>query len=267
MPVEQSKEGGPIATDTKIKILLAEYDALRREIMMRTGHGFQITFIATIGLLWFVTSWLQTANAETWFLLLALVLVVSVASWFTMRDIAKAASRIREIEHSVNSMAGEQLLVWETAWGGDVTGYWGRALPRRRREVSEQGGIMSFWGRFALWVGLAFGLFTTASYFLHLFDQLKSIWPFNLLGSIITSSFAAPLDSPAAPVHPNIGIIEIFLGATLFFAFMMLLVCSAVVLGFTRHAPTKANQDKAWHMLLFLSGFFVGVSTTFLRAM
>jgi len=53
-----------------------------------------------------------------------------MGGWVTYRDIVKAAARIRELEKDINVRAGEDLLVWETFWGGAVTGFLGRAKKK-----------------------------------------------------------------------------------------------------------------------------------------
>jgi hypothetical protein len=35
----------------------------------------------------------------------------------------------RAIEHHVNTLIGEELLTWETQYGGAIAGYWGRPRP------------------------------------------------------------------------------------------------------------------------------------------
>jgi hypothetical protein len=118
----------------KIQILLHEYDTLRQEILTRTRTGHQILAVAAVLFIWIITQ-IMTGNPSFWFwtilvgFLAASVAAVSVAAWFTMRDIGKAAKRIRELESDINSRAGEDLLIWETRWGGAVTGFWGRARP------------------------------------------------------------------------------------------------------------------------------------------
>ena len=41
----------------------------------------------------------------------------AVAIFVNIRDLTRAANRIKEIEHEINSRAGEHLLVWETLSG------------------------------------------------------------------------------------------------------------------------------------------------------
>lgn len=123
----QSSNLPEISTEEKIKILLCEYATLRQEIIARTGHGFQLMSVGFVVLTWVIITqtrgslfWPGAAIALTFFL---------VATWFTLRDIKKASIRIQELEKDINRRAGEELLVWESNWGGLVTGFWGRARP------------------------------------------------------------------------------------------------------------------------------------------
>ena len=118
----------------KVQVLLHEYDTLRQEILTRTRTGHQILAVAAVPFIWIISQ-IMTGHPTFWFwviwivFLAASIAAVSVAAWFTMRDIKKAAERIRELEADINSRAGEDLLVWETRWGGAVTGFWGQARP------------------------------------------------------------------------------------------------------------------------------------------
>jgi len=51
--------------------------------------------------------------------------------WLISRDSAKVAKRVRELEKDINCRAGETLLVWETLWGREVTGYPGASHYRQ----------------------------------------------------------------------------------------------------------------------------------------
>jgi ABC-type uncharacterized transport system permease subunit len=127
----QSSDLPQISTEEKIKILLHEYATLRQEIIARTGHGFQLMSVGSVLLAWVIIT--QTRASLFWPALAIAVTVFLVAAWFTLRDIRKAATRIQELEKDINRRAGEELLVWESKWGGVVTGFWGRARPLDRK--------------------------------------------------------------------------------------------------------------------------------------
>jgi hypothetical protein len=130
----QSSDSPQISTEEKIKILLCEYATLRQEIIARTGHGFQLMSVGAVLLAWVLLT--QTRGSFFWFGLAFAVAVVCVAAWFTLRDIKKAATRIQQLEKDINGRAGEELLVWETKWGGVATGFWWgvRPLDNRTRD-------------------------------------------------------------------------------------------------------------------------------------
>src|SRR5580704_11918055 len=101
----------------KIQILLAEYAALRSEIMSRTGFGFQTCAVAAAVITWFMQ---QKLSGQPWYFWTAMAFVAAsfaVAIFVNIRDLTRAANRIKEIEHEINSRAGEHLLVWETLSG------------------------------------------------------------------------------------------------------------------------------------------------------
>lgn len=123
----QSTDKLQISTEEKIKILLHEYATLRQEAIARTTHGFQLLSVGSVVLAWVMIT--PTPGAFFWPGLAIAVVVYLIAIWFTLRDLYKATSRIRELENDINRRAGEELLVWESKRGGAVTGFWGRARP------------------------------------------------------------------------------------------------------------------------------------------
>ena len=114
-------------TQGKIQILLHEYASLRTEIFHRTGHLFQLLTVGGALFLWLAS---RPIDLRFWISLAAAVVVVSLFCWLIHRDIEKAAERLRQLEEDINRRAGEELLVWETHWGGATTGYWGKARPK-----------------------------------------------------------------------------------------------------------------------------------------
>jgi hypothetical protein len=110
----------------KVKLLLSsEYKNLSDQIISRF-HGQQQIYrlgAALGGAL--VSAYLANyIQADVFFPIAFIVLSALVFLWLDMdRDIAKAATRIREIEDRVNRLAGEDLLLWETKKGrGGVIG-------------------------------------------------------------------------------------------------------------------------------------------------
>jgi hypothetical protein len=104
----------------KINVALEEYRTLRAEIMNRTGYGFQAgaAFAAVI-------TWLsQQPKASFWdwsWIVFPVIFIFGVAFVFFRRnnqEIWNAGSRLRELEHSINSRAGAHLLQWERRFGG-----------------------------------------------------------------------------------------------------------------------------------------------------
>ena len=125
----------PMEEGQKIPILLAEYNSLRTETIIRTGHGFQIAGFSITAL----TIWAaEETTGKTWLALAAIIGVLAAAGWFTLREITQATRRIREIERDINARAGEDLLVWETLWVGWATGLLGRGSPNSRATLQRQ---------------------------------------------------------------------------------------------------------------------------------
>ena len=113
----------------KIGVLFKEYDALRVEIQNRTNHGYQLWGIGA-GVLALIVS--RPLDLRFWILSGLFLVVFLLASWTSVRDIIKAAKRIRELEDQINHLAGVTLLEWEHRWGSAVTGFW------RTRPVAER---------------------------------------------------------------------------------------------------------------------------------
>ena len=121
-----------ITPKERVQILLAEYATLRAEIVMKGAAQFQVATVAgtaTIAILGFTVA-TQTLGLGA-ILLLATVTFLVIALRFIDFDTRLAAARIREIEASVNALAEEKLLVWETEKGLLSIGYgkrWRRIL-------------------------------------------------------------------------------------------------------------------------------------------
>lgn len=116
----------------KIQILLHEYDGLRSEIVQRWAGTQQQISIAVLVLMGVITVLVSTKPEYPRILhvilgIAACIFIYAMALGY--RDTCKAAERVREIEQDVNQRAGEELLQWESRWGGCVTGFWGFARP------------------------------------------------------------------------------------------------------------------------------------------
>jgi hypothetical protein len=108
----------PFTPEEKVKTLLAEYSSLRAEIVAKTGHGFQVAGFVVTALSFLVAQSRELLTLPVFYAILALIIGASV---LTLRDVARAAKRIRQIEADLNKLPGENLLVWETEWG------WGKS--------------------------------------------------------------------------------------------------------------------------------------------
>jgi hypothetical protein len=98
----------------KIQILLAEYNTLRNELIARTGYGFQIGAAIAAIITWLLQ---QSLTAGSF---LGFVFVIGGTLLFArinVRDWAKAAAEVRDLEHEINSRAGEHLLSHERLSG------------------------------------------------------------------------------------------------------------------------------------------------------
>jgi len=102
-----------ITPDKKIDILLKEYDTLRTEIIHRTGQRF--SFISLLGT---VSGYVLFKEKTPTFFQLMLILVAIVfliLVWLRFgKLITECSVRISEIETKINSLVGEELLVWES---------------------------------------------------------------------------------------------------------------------------------------------------------
>ena len=137
---------------------------IRFEIISRTNHGFQLLLGTGIGAVIVakiefslqpipLPEFLSAILASIWarilvidvtlFLPVIAVTIYCCAIWFTIRDIHKAASRLREIERNINLRAGETLLVWESVWGGAIKGWWGQSRPSDQIWYKNHTGVCS----------------------------------------------------------------------------------------------------------------------------
>ncbi len=101
----------------RIQILLAEYASLRSEILARTSYGFQLMAISSIALTWMVVQSSGSLSNLFWIVLTVIGIVFCMSIFVNIRDLKKAAHRVKELEHEINSRAGEHLLIWESLSG------------------------------------------------------------------------------------------------------------------------------------------------------
>ena len=118
----------------KVRILLHEYATLRAEILARIGHMYPLGAASAALFFWLLA---RPFNFWLWLAFIASLIVVTYFYWLISRDIKKAARRLRELEHDINERAGETLLIWETKWGGTVTGWMGRGEPKESESKDE----------------------------------------------------------------------------------------------------------------------------------
>jgi hypothetical protein len=104
------------ATAQKITILLAEYSSLRAEINSRNALVFQIGAVSAVSITWLLQQ-ADISSKKFWVGVIILLTGTAIFGWVNIRDIWKASGRLRELEHDINSRAGEHLLIWETLWG------------------------------------------------------------------------------------------------------------------------------------------------------
>jgi hypothetical protein len=81
--------------------------------MMQAGQIASVALLGIVG--WSVSGHFSYVLVLLGLVFLAFFAAMYLASW---RDIVFAAERLREIEADVKKRAGEELLKWETHWGG-----------------------------------------------------------------------------------------------------------------------------------------------------
>lgn len=125
----------------RIQILLSEYSTLRSEILSRTGYGFNLAAIGAALITWLVTGLSQqpwgSRSWRFWTVIGAMVIAFLIMTWANVRDLKRAAFRVKELEHEINSRAGEHLLTWETLAGvmtrmGLIRSFFSRVKPYPR---------------------------------------------------------------------------------------------------------------------------------------
>jgi hypothetical protein len=113
----------------KIQVILHEYDSLRAEIISQQSHFLQLLAVGSILFLWFLK---QTLDLKFWIALTFSVLVLAAFAVVFNFEVIKKSKRLAEIEKSVNIWSGnEEILVWESKWGGVATGMWFPRMPKK----------------------------------------------------------------------------------------------------------------------------------------
>jgi hypothetical protein len=123
--------------------LLTEYSVLRAEINGRIGYIFQIGAVSAVALTWLLQQFTEKYGWAPWLGLVTLVGGIGFYSWQNLRELWRVGGRLIQIEHEVNSRAGEHLIEWETLWGGNpknvsaFTFLFGKVGPRPRSELPK----------------------------------------------------------------------------------------------------------------------------------
>ena len=116
-----------VPQDTKISILLHEYDTLRAELIQRHSALLQAigVFAAVlVGLTVVLFTKVPFTLFDSLFNTLVIGVLIAIPSevfFLTVlainHDVERAARRVREIETAVNDLVGEKLLKWESKSG------------------------------------------------------------------------------------------------------------------------------------------------------
>ncbi|MEA2416769.1 MAG: hypothetical protein QOI58_3426 [Thermoanaerobaculia bacterium] len=130
-----------LTANDRIHILLSEYSTLRAEIVSRTANGFTLTTIGITVLIWVLKELSTNSPLHSWLGAFTLLVVLGLGVFVNLRDITRAARRVKSLEHEINSRAGEHLLIWETLSGvatrkgGVVASFFSSAKTLPRSEL------------------------------------------------------------------------------------------------------------------------------------
>lgn len=104
-----------------ITILLAEYSAMRSQVISR---GASLTQLSSIGIAALGLVFLRQGPLYVNVLLFLFLLSIVAMLWrFIWRDIDREAAHVRVLEGRINELAGRELLTWERHFGGGQVGY------------------------------------------------------------------------------------------------------------------------------------------------
>jgi hypothetical protein len=115
----------PFSHQEQVQILMEEYKTLRAEIIQRMASSFQtwgVAGTASVAISGIVAAYSVPIGA---LLLIMFFLVIWLAWRVVDYDTRLNAMRLRELETTINELAGTRLLVWETNYG--------TAWPERQR--------------------------------------------------------------------------------------------------------------------------------------
>lgn len=133
-------EANPVSDDDKLKIqiLLKEYDTLRAEILARTDNRFGLLTVFT-GIVGAMAAFNNELGREV-FGFIAATAVLMLVIWFWLDYLIGCCSeRLKAIEESVNKIAGDELLEWESRHSPGV--FWtfvkSRARPTDSGETAK----------------------------------------------------------------------------------------------------------------------------------
>ncbi len=125
----------PLDPRDQITVLLKEYDTLRSEVLLRTTSGFHLVYVGAV-LVTAMVGWVAVKGLDyPWPYFYGVVIAIlgasmGFASYLNYRDLHKNVGGIKRIEARVKELSGaNDLLVWETFFGGYATGKWSE--PRK----------------------------------------------------------------------------------------------------------------------------------------
>lgn len=106
-------------TDEKdnIAVLMQEYNSLRSWVFSRVNNAYQLIGIGPAALAILLT----VSQVSGALLIVALILAMagfSLGLCLTVLDVQQAGIRLLELEKEINRRAGQELLQWETRFGG-----------------------------------------------------------------------------------------------------------------------------------------------------
>jgi hypothetical protein len=119
-----------VEIDLKIDILFKEYDSLRAEIRARADNQLAILGFTGPSLTWLLS---RDIGLKFWIMLAVLVPAVIFMHWCILRAMERCAYWLKEIEATINSLAGAHLLEWESTWGAIANGYLGLLPPGKEK--------------------------------------------------------------------------------------------------------------------------------------
>ena len=118
----------------KIDIMLNEYNSLRTEILSRGNITVQVSTASAAFLTWLLT---RELNVWAYFVIPVFIFSILILYWWTWHDCLFTSRRLIEIEHEINKRAGEELLAWESEWGGIPSGFF-RNLTKKGRSIHKK---------------------------------------------------------------------------------------------------------------------------------